>query len=610
MFTRPRGPANGPSGSLRATCCTARLMDPPRVCCWERYPPGRPRKRSWRSYAACWTNIKRGHDDHHCTPGRNAAGQGCRLEPISLAVGRRAGRAGPAGGAARHALAARALCMRLCSDARRAGGVRHHILCPRAAGEGARRGRSAHDPARGVGRQPSVAGHAGAVPHGGSAALAGALLDVGRVAPSSAQRCRLDGREALAPARRLQCARSVAPTARPTPRAAAALEASRTARDLSRRCAGGHRLCAPGDSGTRGSAGRDACQPGGSDSDARTGAHPPPRLPGEPAANGGGKLPFLSPGDLVRCLAGMPASQVEAILMHELAHIRRHDYLANLLQMVVESFLFYHPAIWWMFGVIRAEREKCCDDLVVAASGDAHHYAAALAALEQTRWAANEAVLAATGGSLMKRIHRLLYQPKASALAPVFSAGILMIAAVGAMAAWQAQSPAPPAEPQAKVDRYTRWLNEDVVYIIDGRERAAFLSLKTDPEREHFMQQFWERRNPTPGSPDNAFRNEHYRRIGYAVMHFGWQAVPGWKTDRGRIYIAFGPPDEIEFHPEGQPAGASLEATNAPTEEWLYHSIKGIGSNVIMEFVDTAKTGDFRMTMDPNADKGTFVRRP
>jgi GWxTD domain-containing protein len=312
----------------------------------------------------------------------------------------------------------------------------------------------------------------------------------------------------------------------------------------------------------------------------------------------------------VGLLAGMPASQVEAILMHELAHIRRHDYLANLLETVVESFLFYHPAIWWMSGVIRAEREKCCDDLVVAASGDAHDYAAALAALEQTRWPANETVLAATGGSLMKRIHRLLYQPKASALAPVFSAGILMIAAVGAMAAWQAQSPATPAEPQAKVDRYASWLNEDVVYIIDGRERTAFLSLKTDPEREHFIKQFWDRRNPTPGGPDNAFRNEHYRRIGFAVMHYGWQAVPGWKTDRGRIYITFGPPDEIEFHTDGQPGGLNLEATNAPTEEWLYHSIKDVGSNVIMEFVDTARTGEFRMTMDPNADKGTFVRRP
>lgn len=313
----------------------------------------------------------------------------------------------------------------------------------------------------------------------------------------------------------------------------------------------------------------------------------------------------------VGLLAGMPASQVEAILMHELAHIRRSDYLANLLQTVVESLLFYHPAIWWMSGVIRAEREKCCDDLAVAASGDAHHYAAALAALEQTRWAANKAVLAATGGSLMKRIHRLLYQPKASALAPVFAAGILMIAAVGAMAAWQAQSPAAPAEPLAKVvpdgqDGYTTWLNEDVVYIIDRRERAAFLNLKTDPERDHFIQQFWDRRNPTPGSSHNAFRNEHYRRIGYAVMHFGWQAVPGWKTDRGRIYITYGPPDEIDSHPDGQPGGA----TSAPTEQWLYRSIEGIGSNVIVDFVDTAKTGDFRMTMDPNPDKGTFVPRP
>src|ERR1017187_4886797 len=296
MFTGPRGPANGPSGSLRATCCTARLMDPPRVCCWERYPPGRPRKRSWRSCAACWTNIKRGHDDHHCTPGRNAAGQGSRLDPISLAVGRRAGRAGPAGGAARHALAARALCMRLCGDARRAGGVRRHILCPRAAGEGARRGRSAHDPARGFGRKPSVARHAGAVPHGGSAAVAGALLDVGRVAPSTAQRCRLDGRGALAPARRLRLSKPVA---------------------LLETC-----------------------------------------LADVPVVIGYLRPVILAP---VGLLAGMPASQVEAILMHEWAINLRNDYLSNLLQMVVESFLFYAPGIWWMPGVVRYKREKCCD---------------------------------------------------------------------------------------------------------------------------------------------------------------------------------------------------------------------------------------------------------
>jgi beta-lactamase regulating signal transducer with metallopeptidase domain len=92
---------------------------------------------------------------------------------------------------------------------------------------------------------------------------------------------------------------------------------------------------------------------------------------------------------------------VEAILLHELAHILRRDYLANLLQTVVEGFLFYHPAIWWISSVVRAERENCCDDLVVEASGDAREYAAALAALEQTRWAADRAALAATGGSLV-----------------------------------------------------------------------------------------------------------------------------------------------------------------------------------------------------------------
>ena len=93
----------------------------------------------------------------------------------------------------------------------------------------------------------------------------------------------------------------------------------------------------------------------------------------------------------VGMLAGMP----------ELAHILRRDYLANLLQTVVEGFLFYHPAIWWISIVVRAERENCCDDLVVEASGDAREYAAALAALEQTRWAADRAALAATGGSLV-----------------------------------------------------------------------------------------------------------------------------------------------------------------------------------------------------------------
>ena len=319
---------------------------------------------------------------------------------------------------------------------------------------------------------------------------------------------------------------------------------------------------------------------------------------------------YLRPVILVPAglLAGMPPNQMEAILLHELAHIRRHDYLANLIQTAVEGFFFYHPAIWWISNVIRNERENCCDDLVVAASGDAHDYAAALAALEENRWTAHQPVLASTGGSLVKRIHRLLYPSQRPAFVPFFSAAILVLAAAGALVAWQAQSPTPAAPPagRARIDPYTKWLNQDVVYIITSRERAAFLSLQSNPERDHFIEQFWERRNPTPGNSENAFRNEHYRRLGYASARFAWRGSSGWKTDRGRIYIMYGPPDEIESHPSGQPSNG----IDYPFEQWLYHEIHGIGKNIIVEFADKQGTGDYRMTEDPNKDKGTYVPQP
>ena len=324
---------------------------------------------------------------------------------------------------------------------------------------------------------------------------------------------------------------------------------------------------------------------------------------------------YLRPAILVPAglLAGMPAGQMEAILLHELAHIRRRDYLANLLQTVVEGFLFYHPAVWWISQVIRNERENCCDDLVVAANGDVREYATALTSLEENRWAASQAVLASTGGSLVKRIHRLLYPAKGSTLAPFISAAVLILAAAGAVAAWQAQpATQSAADKPAAAGPYAKWLNEDVVYIIDDRERQAFLSLKTDEERDHFIDQFWQRRDPSAsasgngqfrdpnaGSPQNAFRTEHYRRIAFANRRFGWQSTPGWKTDRGRIYIVYGPPDEIESH---------IPGVKFPFDQWLYHSMRGIGTNVMVEFDDVEKNGDYRMTADPNP-KGKFVPR-
>jgi uncharacterized protein (TIGR03435 family) len=114
----------------------------------------------------------------------------------------------------------------------------------------------------------------------------------------------------------------------------------------------------------------------------------------------------------VGALAGLPPEQIEALLLHELAHIRRHDYLVNLLQSFVEAVLFYHPAVWWVSGHIRAEREHCCDDVAVSVSGDVLNYARALAELESARTAHLGPVMAATGGSLAHRVARLLGQSR------------------------------------------------------------------------------------------------------------------------------------------------------------------------------------------------------
>ena len=140
-------------------------------------------------------------------------------------------------------------------------------------------------------------------------------------------------------------------------------------------------------------------------------------------------------------LAGMPPEHVEAILLHELAHIRRRDYLVNLLQAVAENLLFYHPAVWWISGVIRAERENCCDDLVVAVRGNAYDYAVALTSLEENRWT-GEPALAATGGNLMKRIHRLLDnpEPRHAAVTPAFSASVILVAAAVAISRMAAET--------------------------------------------------------------------------------------------------------------------------------------------------------------------------
>jgi len=161
--------------------------------------------------------------------------------------------------------------------------------------------------------------------------------------------------------------------------------------------------------------------------------------------------------------------------------------------------------------------------------------------------------------------------------------------------------------------QYKRWLDEDVVYIITPEERRAFLHLQTNEEREQFIEAFWQRRNPDPDSPENTYKEEYYRRIAYANEHFA-SGIPGWKTDRGKIYIMWGPPDEIDSHPTGGTWDRPMdqgggETTTYPYEDWTYRYLEGIGENVQLEFVDPTGTGEYHLTMDPS-EKDALLNVP
>jgi GWxTD domain-containing protein len=160
---------------------------------------------------------------------------------------------------------------------------------------------------------------------------------------------------------------------------------------------------------------------------------------------------------------------------------------------------------------------------------------------------------------------------------------------------------------------YKKWLNEDVVWIITDEERAAFKQLSNDEERDNFIEAFWQRRDPTPDTEENEYKEEHYRRIAYANEHFA-AGIPGWKSDRGRIYIMYGPADEIDSHPSGGTYERPMEegggeTSTFPFEDWRYRYLEGIGQEVIIEFVDTCMCGDFHMTLD-RSEKDALLYTP
>jgi len=209
------------------------------------------------------------------------------------------------------------------------------------------------------------------------------------------------------------------------------------------------------------------------------------------------------------------------------------------------------------------------------------------------------------------------------------TAYVLMLLPVAGQQA-QAPDPNPPAPPQNQKltkdqkqkmkktlkeldNSFKTWLNEDVTYIISPEERTAFLQLETNEEREQFIEQFWLRRSSNPDMPDNDFKEEHYRRIAYTNEHYA-SGIPGWKTDRGRIYIIWGAPDEIESHPTGGTYDRPMEegggsTTTYPWERWRYRYLEGIQENVELEFVDPSGSGEYHLTMDPS-EKDALLNVP
>jgi GWxTD domain-containing protein len=160
---------------------------------------------------------------------------------------------------------------------------------------------------------------------------------------------------------------------------------------------------------------------------------------------------------------------------------------------------------------------------------------------------------------------------------------------------------------------YKKWLDEDVRWIITDEEQKAFKLLSNDEERDQFIEAFWQRRDPTPDTIENEFKEEHYRRMAYANEHFA-AGIPGWKSDRGRMYIMYGPADEIESHPSGGSYERPMEegggeTSTFPFEDWRYRYLEGIGQEIIIEFVDTCMCGEYHMTID-RSEKDALLYTP
>lgn len=311
-----------------------------------------------------------------------------------------------------------------------------------------------------------------------------------------------------------------------------------------------------------------------------------------------------------------PASKLNAVLAHERGHVSRRDPLRQFAASIYRSAAWFHPLSWWLRDRLAELAEEASDDVAIAASEDREKYAEMLLSFiertpQRVEW---EGVTMANRRTRMLRIDRVLdhtrrlSRPSSRAAAALVVAALPLIYVSTATQPVLAQDPAATPAPQDAIDSKTmcggnpmfaKWANEDVAYIITREERAALGRLNTQPECSMFVEQFWLRRDPTPSTPQNEFKDEHYRRIAYANAHFASARNPGWRTDRGRVYITYGPPDEIEFHPKGGDQGRA-----DPFDQWLYHHVDAASHDILFDFVDTSRDNEFRLAfMGGLADK-------
>jgi TonB family protein len=319
--------------------------------------------------------------------------------------------------------------------------------------------------------------------------------------------------------------------------------------------------------------------------------------------------------------------ELASVIAHETAHARHRDNLTASLHALISAVFWFHPFVWWIGRRMSDERERAADEAAVAAGFSPRVYAGGL--LKVCRSAVRPALACAArvdGSNLTRRIEGIMKHSQirnvhpvlrltVASLAVLFAAGPVLIGmsrSVVTEASWASRSlPASPepaespqvGEPIAGSEAADQWVRQEVAYIIGKEERGAFEALATTEERRHFIEQFWQRRDPTPGT-ENEFHEEHDRRFAEANRRFAYGDLAGWETDRGRIYVAYGEPARVETGVSG--AG---QPTSIAVERWQYDFIEGLGLDVVLTFVDVNRTGEY-LLMNPEPTAAEAASEP